>query len=91
VRAGWHHSAIAATLRLSSAEVIEAIRYIDEHKEEVNARYEMNLARIAFGISPEIQAKLNAARAKVEAWFAARGRDYPGREESANGRDPGGR
>jgi len=96
VRAGWHHSAIAATLRLSSAEVLEAIRYIDEHKEDVNARYEKNLARIALGNPPEIQAKLDASRAKVEAWFAERGREYPGREdprpeESTNGRDSGGR
>jgi uncharacterized protein (DUF433 family) len=72
VRAGWHHSAIAATLRLSSAEVLEAIRYIDEHKEEVNAKYEKNVARIAKGHPPEVQAKVDAAHAKFQTILAER-------------------
>jgi uncharacterized protein (DUF433 family) len=88
VRAGWHHTAIAATLRLSSAEVLEAIRYIDEHEEAVNAQYEKNLARIAKGHSPEVQAKVDAAHAKFQAILQEHERR---RAKGENGRPSGGR
>src|SRR4051794_40867443 len=32
---GWHHSSIALVLNLSSRQVLAAIRYIEEHREEV--------------------------------------------------------
>src|SRR6266498_4008029 len=69
---GWHHSLIAATLRLSSAQVLEAIRYIDAHREEVMANYQKLLDRCARGNPPEIQAKLDRIRTECQALWAAR-------------------
>ena len=57
---GWHHTLIAATLRLSSAQVLAAINYIEAHKEEVMADYQQMLDRCARGNPPELQAKLDA-------------------------------
>ena len=65
--ADWHHTAIAATLRLSSEQVLAAIRYIEEHRAEVMSDYQKILERIARGHSPEVQAKVDAAHAKFEA------------------------
>jgi uncharacterized protein (DUF433 family) len=62
--ADWHHTAIAATLRLSSAQVLAAIEYIEKHKDEVMPVYQQILERAAQGNSPEIQAKADAAHAK---------------------------
>jgi len=67
---GWHHTAIAAWLRLSSAEVQAAIRYIEEHKVEVTANYEKILERCARGNPPQLQAKLDAISAQARARFA---------------------
>jgi uncharacterized protein (DUF433 family) len=39
-KSGWHRDMIADTLELSSDQVEVAIRYIDEHREEVMAAYE---------------------------------------------------
>jgi uncharacterized protein (DUF433 family) len=64
--AGWHHTAIAATLRLSSNQVLAAIQYIEDHKEEVMANYREMLARDARGNPPELQAKLDAIHAKYQ-------------------------
>ena len=37
---GWHRDVIASTLRLSSRQVEAAIRYIEEHRDEVMPEYE---------------------------------------------------
>ena len=63
---GWHHTAIAGTLRISSAEVLAAIQYFEEHKEEVEGNYQKILERCARGNPPEIQAKLDAIHAKYQ-------------------------
>ena len=69
-KAGRHSDMIADTLELSSQQVEVAIRYIEEHREEVMANYERNMERIRRGNPPELQAKLDAirgtARAKLE-------------------------
>jgi uncharacterized protein (DUF433 family) len=57
---GWHRDLIADTLELSSQQVEAAIRYIEEHRDEVLAAYEKNLERIRRGNPPELQAKLDA-------------------------------
>ncbi len=61
---------IADTLSLSSQQVEVAIRYIDEHRDEVTAAYEEMLARDALGNPSELQAKLDkmrgTARARLE-------------------------
>ncbi|MGO9471460.1 MAG: DUF433 domain-containing protein [Isosphaeraceae bacterium] len=58
--AGWHRDMIADTLELSSGQVEVAIRYIEDHREEVMAAYEKNMERINRGNPPELQAKLDA-------------------------------
>ncbi len=69
-KTGWHRDMIADTLSLSSQQVEVAIRYIDEHRDEVMEVYARILARDARGNPPELKAKLDAlrgtARAKLE-------------------------
>ena len=62
---GWHHTAIAAQFRLSSDQVLAAIRYIEEHEEEVMAAYSKIMERINQGNPPEIEAKRQASHAKL--------------------------
>jgi uncharacterized protein (DUF433 family) len=64
-RMGWHHTAIAATLRLSSAQVIAALDYIAAHRDEVMAEYQRILERHARGNPPEIEEKWRASHAKL--------------------------
>jgi uncharacterized protein (DUF433 family) len=78
---GWHHTRIAAWLRLSSAEVQAAIRYIEEHREEVTANYQKILERSARGNPPELQAKLDAIHAKYETLWAERHRRFESKEK----------
>jgi uncharacterized protein (DUF433 family) len=59
-KSGWHQDMIADTLELSSEQVEDAIRYIEEHRDEVVADYQEMLARDARGNPPELQAKLDA-------------------------------
>jgi len=65
--ADWHHTAVAAFMMLSSAQVLAAREYIEQHRAEVMAEYEKIMARIRKGNPPEIRAKLKASRAKVRA------------------------
>jgi uncharacterized protein (DUF433 family) len=69
-KAGRHRDMIADTLELSSQQVEVAIRYIEEHHDEVTEGYNRILARHARGNPPELQSKLDAirgsARAKLE-------------------------
>lgn len=57
----WHHSAIAAWLRLSSNQVLAAMRYIEEHKTEVMAEYQEMVERAARGNPADVQAKIDAS------------------------------
>jgi uncharacterized protein (DUF433 family) len=56
----WHRDMIADTLELSSEQVEVAIRYIEEHRDEVTAEYSEMLERDARGNPPDLQAKLDA-------------------------------
>jgi len=58
----WHHTAVAAFLNLSSAQVLAAREYIEQHRPEVMAEYEKIMARIRMGNSPAVQARLEANR-----------------------------
>ncbi len=69
---GWHRDLIADTLDLSSREVEVAIRYIEEHRDEVMADYEEMLARDARGNPPELQAKLDAGHERFLAMVRER-------------------
>ncbi|HOB75830.1 MAG TPA: DUF433 domain-containing protein [Phycisphaerae bacterium] len=62
---GWHHTAIAAQLRLCTDEVLAAMRYIEEHRDEVMSVYQQIVERAAAGNPPEIQARLKRSRAKL--------------------------
>jgi uncharacterized protein (DUF433 family) len=57
---GSHRDEIAVLFDLSSQQVEAAIRYIEEHRDEVMATYERIMERINRGNPPEIQAKLDA-------------------------------
>ncbi len=88
-REGWHHTAIAAALRLSSDEILAALRYVDEHKEEVHAAYEVIRARCARGNPPEVQARLDAIDVKYRQLWADRYRQA-GLTENGHDGHPGG-
>jgi len=64
---GWHRDVIADTLDLSSEQVELALRYIDEHREEVMADYAEMRARDARGNPPELQARLKHAHERLQA------------------------
>ncbi len=66
-KAGRHRDMIAAILSLNSQQVEAAIRYIEDHRDEVMASYEKNMERIRRGNSPELQAKLDAAHERLQA------------------------
>jgi uncharacterized protein (DUF433 family) len=69
---GWHRDMIADNFELSSRQVEVAIRYIEEHREEVMADYEKILARHARGNPPELQAKLDAGHERFLAMVRER-------------------
>ncbi len=69
---GWHPTAIAGRLRLTSAQVEAAIAYIEQHRAEVMARYQEILDRCARGNPPEVQAKVDAIAAKYRELWADR-------------------
>lgn len=64
-RHGHHHTYIAAILGISSAEVLAAIKYIEEHHDEVMAEYQEMLDRAARGNPREVRAKLKKSRQKL--------------------------
>jgi uncharacterized protein (DUF433 family) len=64
---GWHRDMIADTLELSSQQVEAAIRYIEEHRDEVMADYAEMRDRDARGNRPELQAKLDRAHERLQA------------------------
>ncbi len=57
---GWDPTEIALFFRLSTRQVDVAVRYIEEHKDEVMEEYQRILERSARGNPPELQAKLDA-------------------------------
>jgi uncharacterized protein (DUF433 family) len=69
---GRHHTYIAVMLGLSSAQVLAALDYIEQHKEEVLADYQKILDRVGKGYTPEVQAKVDAIHAKYETLWADR-------------------
>ena len=64
---GWPAKEIAWLFHLSTAQVEAAVRYIEEHRDEVMANYAEMLARDARGNPPELQAKLDAAHERLQA------------------------
>jgi uncharacterized protein (DUF433 family) len=85
---GWHRDRIASLFRISSRQVEAAIRYIEEHRDEVMQAYERILARHARGNSPELQAKLDAGHERFLAMVRER-RQAKEREGHDAGRSGG--
>lgn len=68
LKLGWHHSLIAAELRISSSQVLAAMKYIEEHKDAVMAEYDEILERAAhYKNPPDVEAKLEIAHARLQA------------------------
>jgi uncharacterized protein (DUF433 family) len=86
LRMGWHHTAIAAELQISSYQVLAAMKYIEEHRAEVEAEYKIMLEREARGNPPEVQAILDEIHAKYEPIWAERRRALG--LEDGQARDP---
>jgi uncharacterized protein (DUF433 family) len=63
----WNVTEIAEILQLTEEQVLAAIAYIEEHKAEVMAVHQEIEERIAQGNPPEVEAKLAATRAKMQA------------------------
>jgi uncharacterized protein (DUF433 family) len=83
---GEHPDAIAAWLRIGGEQVRVAIRYIEEHKEEVLAEYQKMLERDAAGNPPELQAKLDATSEKYKPMWEELRRRHDAKQGS---HDPG--
>jgi len=60
VQGGWRPDDIAFWFDLRRDQVEAAIRYIEDHRDEVMAEYEKIMERINRGNPPELQAKLDA-------------------------------
>ena len=60
------HTEIAWSLQISREEVLALIHYIVEHEEEVEANWQAFEAEIANWPPPEMQAKIEASRAKLQ-------------------------
>ena len=62
---GDHHTYIAAMLDISSAEVLCALEYIEDHKEQVLKDYAEIMERINRGNPPEVKALLRESHKKL--------------------------
>jgi uncharacterized protein (DUF433 family) len=69
---GWPAKEIAWLFHLNTAQVEAAVRYIEEHKDEVMAAYQKILDRCARGNPPELQAKLDAGHERFLAMVRER-------------------
>jgi uncharacterized protein (DUF433 family) len=64
-RKGWHANSIALFFGLSTDQILAAIEYIQQHKDEVMSVYDELLKRDARGNPPEIEALLESSRGKA--------------------------
>jgi uncharacterized protein (DUF433 family) len=70
LRAGRTRDWIATMLKLSSDQVQVAMDYIRDHDAQVNAEYDIIVARIQKGNPTQVETKLQANREKVKARLA---------------------
>ena len=87
LQADWQPASIALLLGLSTSQVLAVMEYVEEHWEEVMATNQKILDRIARGNPPEVEAKRQASRAKLQALRAELERQRS--QETVNARDPG--
>jgi uncharacterized protein (DUF433 family) len=88
VQEKWRPADMAFWLNLRRDQVEVAVRYIEEHREEVAAEYAKIMERINRGNPPELQEKLDASHAKFQAMLRER-RRLNGQEAQGEG-NPGG-
>ena len=69
LQAGWSHPEIAATLKLSEAQVAAAASYIEDHREEVLRVHRHIEERKSRGNPPNIRAKAAKSHAKLHDWL----------------------
>ncbi len=70
-RKGWQHEQIAGLFRLPPDDVQEAIRYIEQHHDEVMADYQKIVDRHRnYEYPPEVKDKLRRSREKFQARLA---------------------
>jgi uncharacterized protein (DUF433 family) len=81
-RKGWHANSIALLFGLCTDQILAAMKYIEQHEKDVMKVYQKILERDARGNSPEIEAKLQESRAKIDAWLQARNNGQ--RQETAH-------
>jgi hypothetical protein len=60
------HTEIAVALQITREEVLALIHYIVEHEEAVEANWQAFEAMIAKGYPPDVQAKIEASRIKLQ-------------------------
>ena len=71
LEAGRSHAEIADILPLTLEQIEAAVRYIDEHRDEVMAVHRQIEERLKRGNPPEIKARAKAGRARMEALRAS--------------------
>lgn len=69
LEAGWSHSEIAATLKLTEDQVVTAAHYIEDHRDDVLRAHRQIEARKSRGNPPEIRDKAAKSRAKLQDWL----------------------
>jgi uncharacterized protein (DUF433 family) len=65
----WPTNEIEEVLGLSNEQVRAAVEYIDAHRDEVMRVHQRIKERNARGNPPDVQARLEAARARRSAWL----------------------
>src|SRR5438132_7216190 len=73
LEAGRTHKEIVDILPLTLEQVEAAVRYIDEHHDEVMAAHRRIEERLARGNPPEIEARARAGRGRMETLRASKG------------------
>jgi uncharacterized protein (DUF433 family) len=69
---GWPTGEIAHFFRVDKGQVDAAVRYIEEHRDEVTEQYRRILERSARGNPPELQANLDAGHERFLAMVSER-------------------
>lgn len=77
LQAGRSTEEILDILPLTTEQVEETVRYIEQHRDEVMAIHQRIEERIARGNSPEIEARATAGRVRMEALRKSKASAHP--------------
>jgi uncharacterized protein (DUF433 family) len=83
LEAGRSHAEIAEILPLSLEQIEAAVRYIEEHRNEVMSNHRRIEDRLERGNPPEIEERARAGRARMET--LRRSKSANGKETSSEG------